>query len=262
MRTVGYTRVSTTSQLDGNGLDLQRERIAAWCAYQGTELGAVYVDEAVSGSVEASARPGLRAAIRNVLSDVGAPGCLVVYKLDRLGRDAIDVQETLAVLLDAGVRVVSIVDGVDSASGMGAALLRLLTSILASFAEAERETIRARLQDGRRRAKASLRTYASEPSYGLRVTEGGQLAEDTDEARAVTRARELHAEGIPLRTIGECLLSEGLAPRRAKTWSPSVLRRLVTGQRETAKRKASPRIARARERLLGETNGGTHGDNK
>lgn len=248
-KAIGYTRVSTRSQLDGSGLDMQRERIAAWCAYQGLPLAEVHVDEAVSGAVEASARPGLRAALRAVLDGGGA--CLVVYKLDRLGRDAIDVQETLAVLLDAGVRVVSIVDGVDSASGMGAALLRLLTSILASFAEAERETIRTRLRDGRARAKADLRTYASEPSYGLRAVDGGALTADDAEARAVARARELAAEGLSLRAVGARLLAEGLAPRRAATWSPSVLRRLVTGQREPAKAKPSPRLVRARERLLG-----------
>mgnify|MGYP003543767475 FL=1 len=247
---IGYTRVSTATQLDGSGLDMQRERIAAWCAYQGVALADVCVDEAVSGAVEASARPGLRRALRAVLEDT-EPGCLVVYKLDRLGRDAIDVQETLAVLLDAGVRVVSIVDGVDSASGMGAALLRLLTSILASFAEAERETIRTRLRDGRLRAKADLRTYASEPGYGLRTTDGGALATDEHEAALVARARELAAGGMPLRAIGAQLLAEGFAPRRAAAWSTSVLRRLVKGEREAVKRKASPRIARARDRLLG-----------
>src|SRR5512137_2076592 len=138
---VGYVRVSGLSQVtDGDGLGVQREKIAAWCHYQGQTLQAVHEDAGVSGA-STDNRPGLRSALRAVLQ-LGAGGVLVVYKLDRLGRSAVDVQEALAVLADAGVRVVAIADGIDTASGMGAALLKLLTSILATFAELEKESIR------------------------------------------------------------------------------------------------------------------------
>lgn len=116
--------------------------------------------------------------------EAGKGAVLVVYKLDRLGRSSIDLQEALAVLHDAGVRVVSLADGVDSASGMGAALLKLLTSILSTFAEMEKEAIRVRLLDGRKRADAENRVYASEPRYGRRVSDGkdGELETDEEES--------------------------------------------------------------------------------
>lgn len=153
----GYSRVSTTSQVnDGHGLEVQRDKITQWCGFGGLRLQAIHEDAGISGSH--TDRPGFRAAVRDVLEGA-AKGrvALVVYKLDRLGRSTIDVLETIAVLLDAGVRVVSIADGVDSGSGMGAATLRLLVTINATFAELERELIRVRLLDGRRRASSEDR---------------------------------------------------------------------------------------------------------
>ncbi len=183
----------------------------------------------------------------------GGPGSvLVVYRLDRLGRNAIDVQETLAVLLAAGVRVVALADGVDSASGMGGALLKLLTSILATFAELEREAIVSRLQDGRKHAKARGRNYSREAAYGARNGEDGTLVADVNEARAVARIRELRAEGLSLRSIGERLLVEGIRPRRATRWSPAVLLRLATGKRTPSKPKQNARITKVTAEFLAE----------
>jgi DNA invertase Pin-like site-specific DNA recombinase len=248
---IGYCRVSGLSQVnEGDGLGVQRERIAAWCTYQGITLMTVHEDAGISGAATEN-RPGLRSALRAAL-EAGHGSVLVVYKLDRLGRNAIDVQEVLAVLLDAGVRVVALADGVDSASGMGSALLKLLTSILATFAELERESIRTRLLDGRRRADAENRVYSREPRYGRRRAESDprQLVEDQDEQRLVVRVRQLRGEGLSYRAICAALEAEGLHPRRAAAWSPAVIGRLITGRRAPAKSSKSGRIVRVRAELL------------
>lgn len=250
-RVIGYARVSTMTQVtDGDGLEAQRERIKGWCSYQGLTLSELHEDAGISGAATDN-RPGFKAAIRRVL-EAGSGAVLVVYKLDRLGRNALDVQETLAVLLDAGVRVVALSDGVDSASGMGAALLKLLTSILATFAELEKETIVSRLQDGRKHAKGKGRAYTREPRLGQRNVDGS-LVTDLAEVRAIERARELRASGLSLRAVGAALLEEGIKPRRGAQWSLAVLHQLCTGQRAAAKKKPSARIARARAYFLSET---------
>jgi site-specific DNA recombinase len=250
--TIGYARVSTMTQLsEGDGLAAQRARIVAWCAYQGLSLNGIEEDAGISGAATDN-RPGFRAAVRRALEG-GAGSVLVVYKLDRLGRNSIDVQETLAVLLAAGVRVVALADGVDSASGMGAALLKLLTSILATFAELEKEAIVSRLQDGRKHAKARGRVYSREAAYGARNGENGSLVADESEQRAVERVRELRAQGLSVRKIGESLLCEGIFPRRAARWSPAVILRLSTGKRTPTKLKQSARIAKVTAEFLTET---------
>lgn len=246
---VGYSRVSTAMQVaNGDSLAAQRSRIAGWCAYQGLALDGIEEDAGISGAATEN-RPGFRTAIRRVLEGPGG-AVFVVCKLDRLGRNAIDVQETLAVLLDAGVRVVSLGDGIDSASGMGSALLKLLTSILATFAELEKEAIVARLQDGRRHARSNGRVYSREAAYGARNGNDGSLVEDDAELRTVARIRELRAGGLTLRAIGARLLDEGIRPRRAATWTPAVVARIASGVRTPAKPKPSARIAKARAAFL------------
>jgi DNA invertase Pin-like site-specific DNA recombinase len=74
-------------------------------------------------------RPGLQEALRRVL-ELGKDGVLCVARLDRVGRNAIEVQVVLRDLLDAGVRVVAIGDSIDTSSGMGRSILRLLMKSL------------------------------------------------------------------------------------------------------------------------------------
>jgi DNA invertase Pin-like site-specific DNA recombinase len=64
---IGYIRVSTATQTDqGDGLGVQRDRITAWCKYQGLELRALEEDAGLSGATT-DHRPGFRAAVRAAL---------------------------------------------------------------------------------------------------------------------------------------------------------------------------------------------------
>ncbi len=250
-RAIGYVRVSTAAQVaDGDGLAIQRTKIEAWTKYEGIELLSVEEDAGLSGST--TDRPGLRRALRAAL-ELGSDAVLVCYRIDRIGRTAIDVQEILAVLLDAGVRVVSLADGVDSGSGMGAMVLSILTNTLATLSEAEKTAICSRLLDGRRRADAENRPYGREPRYGRRVlaTEDRLVPAD-DELVAIDRIRQLHAEGHSVRRICALLDAEGMKPRRSARWSPAVVHRIATGKRTPPKKKPTPRLARFRAELLGD----------
>jgi DNA invertase Pin-like site-specific DNA recombinase len=249
---VGSLRLSTASQVsDGDGLGVQRERIASWCAYQGLPEPRLEQDAGISGA-SAENRPALARALR-LAFEAGRRAVLVVYKLDRLGRNAIDVQEVLAALLDSGVRVVSLGAGIHSASSMGSAMLKLLVSVLATFAELEKDTIRTRLLEGRRRADAMDRTYAVEPRYGRRVATQGskELVADEGEAYALRRILALRGEGRSYRAICDALEREGVRPRRAARWSPTVVMRIATGKRPARVTKTtSARTARVRAEIL------------
>ena len=121
------------------------------------------------------------------------------------------------------------------------------------FAELEKETLRTRLLEGRRRADATDRAYAVEPRYGRRVVAEGEteLVEAPEEARAVARICELRETGMSYRAIGEALLEEDIRPRRAETWAPNVIQRIATGQRPPREKKSSSaRTARERAEIL------------
>jgi putative DNA-invertase from lambdoid prophage Rac len=148
-RVFAYARVSTVEQLTEN----QREQIAA----AGYAIDARrYVEEKVSGSVAAAQRPGF-----SKLLDKMEPGdTLVVTKLDRIGRDSIDVQQTVARFEEAGMRLVVLQLGnLDLTSSAGA----LMVKVLAAVADFERDLIIERTQAGQARARAAG-THMGRPS--------------------------------------------------------------------------------------------------
>ena len=147
-----YTRVSDSSQ----SVQAQRQAML-----QGTAFDKEFIDEGVSGAVLAASRPGFKA-----LLEFARDGDTVwVYAVDRLGRDAIDVQTTIKKLLAKGVSVN--VRGLGLiAKGVG----ELIMAILAQVAEMERERIRERTSNGRDVARASLaatgKTHRGKDSLG------------------------------------------------------------------------------------------------
>lgn len=139
-RTFAYCRVSTSEQTTENQIHAIRQR--------GYELlDSRVISETVSGSVPANERPEF-----NRLADRLERGDrLVVLKLDRLGRDNIDVQQTIGRLLSAGIEVHCLdLPIVNLASAEG----RLMLQMFSAFAEFERNRIRERTSEAIQRRKA------------------------------------------------------------------------------------------------------------
>lgn len=137
MTNIGYVRISTKDQ----STDLQD------AAMKAAGVTKVYSDVGVSGSV--AKRDGLAAA----LDRVEAGDVLVVWKLDRLGRNTRNVLEVIEQLADKGVGFRSLTEGLDTTGPMGKAML----TIMAAFAELERSTMLERTRAGLEAAKAKGR---------------------------------------------------------------------------------------------------------
>ncbi|MFM0030266.1 recombinase family protein [Paraburkholderia madseniana] len=139
-RTFAYARVSTTDQTPANQI---REIEAAGFAIDKRRV----VSESISGSVSAEQRPGFAKLLdRMEESDV-----LIVTKLDRLGRNAMDVRATVEALAERGVRVHCLaLGGVDLTSAAG----RMTMQVLNAVAEFERDLLIERTNAGIARAKA------------------------------------------------------------------------------------------------------------
>lgn len=139
-RTFAYCRVSTSEQTTENQIHAIRSR-----GYE--VIDSRVISETVSGSVPANERPEF-----NRLTDRLERGDrLIVLKLDRLGRDNIDVQQTIGRLLSAGVEVHCLdlpVANLASAEG------RLMLQMFSAFAEFERNRIRERTSEAIQRRKA------------------------------------------------------------------------------------------------------------
>ncbi|WP_104193872.1 recombinase family protein [Cryobacterium sp. M25] len=138
-RLIGYARISTTGQDE----QLQLDDLAK----AGVARRDIYTDRGVSGSK--TSRPRLD----RMLEDIEPGDTLVIYKLDRLGRNSGHVITLLAELVERGIYVRSISDGLDTTTPTGRAML----GMLAIFAEMERGFIQDRTRAGLASAKAQGR---------------------------------------------------------------------------------------------------------
>lgn len=138
-RTFLYARVSTSDQKTENQL------IEAQTAGFSIEPHRV-IEETVSGSTRASQREGFN----KLLERMESGDRLIVSKLDRLGRDMIDLVQTVKRLEDKGVRVHCLaLDGTDLTSAAG----KMTMGVLATVAQFERDQLIERTNAGLQRAK-------------------------------------------------------------------------------------------------------------
>src|SRR5208282_3467733 len=140
----GYGRVSTAKQ--GLSREAQTDTVSRAAAfYSGPDaVSEMFFDEDTSGGIPFAQRPAgrqLLAAVRAALLN-GSSVTLVVTKVDRLGRDTVDVSQTVSLLENMGARIVFLDINVDTRTAMGRAFMQ----IAAVFAELERARIRERIQ--------------------------------------------------------------------------------------------------------------------
>jgi DNA invertase Pin-like site-specific DNA recombinase len=134
MTTIGYARVST----DGQTLDAQLAALKA----AGAER---VLSEKISGAITD------RKALAKAIAALGYGDVLLVTRLDRLARSTRDLLNTLDAVSKAGAKFKSLADAwADTTTPHG----ELMITILAGLATFERHLIRARTDDGRKRAQA------------------------------------------------------------------------------------------------------------
>ncbi|KWA45806.1 resolvase [Burkholderia multivorans] len=144
-RVFAYCRVSTLDQTTENQ---RREIEAAGFSIDKRRI----IEESISGSVAASERPGF---VR-LLDRLEAGDVLVVTKLDRLGRNAMDVRATVERLAALGVRVHCLaLGGVNLTSAAG----KMTMGVISAVAEFERDLLIERTQAGINRAKAAGKAF-------------------------------------------------------------------------------------------------------
>ena len=146
----GYGRVSTAKQ--GLSREAQTDTVQRAAAFYSGKSGPdavsavseMFFDEDTSGGIPFADRPSgrlLLIAVKAALAAGGSP-TIIVTKVDRLGRDTVDVSQTVTLFESLGARIVFLDINVDTRTAMGRAFMQ----IAAVFAELERARIRERIQ--------------------------------------------------------------------------------------------------------------------
>lgn len=167
-RTFAYCRVSTGDQTTDNQV---REIEAAGFAVDPKRI----VAETVSGSTAAMERKGFA----RLVDRLEAGDVLIVTKLDRLGRNAMDVRATVELLAAEGVRVHCLaLGGVDLTSAAG----KMTMGVIAAVAEFERDLLIERTQSGLKRAKSEGKRLGRPQA----LTEAQQASIKADRAKGIS----------------------------------------------------------------------------
>lgn len=177
MTRLGYARVSTADQ----DTELQiRELEAAGCER-------IYRDHGVSGT--AASRPELD----KMLDRLSQGDEVVVWKLDRLGRNTRHLLELLDVFKARGVKFRSLRDGIatDPENDLGGAMAQAMVTIISAFAQLERDQLSERTKAG----------MAVAASHGRKAGRREVSANHPN----VKRARDLKTQGLKPADIGKII---------------------------------------------------------
>jgi putative DNA-invertase from lambdoid prophage Rac len=187
-----YARVSTSDQTTENQV---REVEMAGFKVETKRM----IKEAVSGSVAAVQRLGFaRLMDRLEVDDV-----LVVTRLDRLGRNAMDVRATIDKLAAMGVRVHCLqLGGTDLTSPAG----RMVMGVIGAMAEFERDLLIERTQSGLKRAKAEGAVLGRPAT----LDEGQRKAVQMDLAKGASVSELARRYGTSRQTVMR--VRDGVAP--------------------------------------------------
>ena len=209
---VGYLRVSTANQVEnGDGLEIQRYKILAFCKEKGEAISNFYEDKGISGAVKD--RPALLQLLKDCES--GHIKKVVVYKQDRLSREL-----TVALWLETQFKKydIELSSVVDPDYDMEDPLQKAFKRIADIFAELEKDVIAMRLKEGRIQ-KAKGGGFASGPCPIGFKNEDGKLVIDEQESYWVAKIFRWRAKGFGFTKIAKELNIRGVMTKRKKPFN-------------------------------------------
>jgi DNA invertase Pin-like site-specific DNA recombinase len=224
-KAVGYVRVSTQEQAShGVSLDAQRERIQAYCHMAGLELVELVSEEGISGSVPLIDRDGGRRVAELISKRYSTVTHIVALKVDRLFRDACDALEQTREWDKEGITLHLIDMGGQTLSSSGA-VGRMFLTMLAAFAELERNLIAERTASAMQHKKRNRAVYNHTPLGFTR--QGELLIEDPAEMGTIARIQDMRREGATLAGIATILNETNTPTKRGGSWYASTVRQIL-----------------------------------
>ena len=189
MAVYGYLRVSTNTGMQTT--DNQEKAITD----AGFSINEFFSDSGVSGSVPAFERP----SFKRMLDKLVVGDTVIVVAVDRLGRSASDILQTVEHFKSLGVKVrIMQFDGVDVTSPMG----KMILTCMSAFAELEKNLIVERVNSGIARTRSQGTVFGA-PSK-LSPDDMEQMITDS---RKISQTQLAKNYGVGLSTVKRNLKS-------------------------------------------------------
>lgn len=226
-----YARLSLVKAGDNEtATERQTEHAEQKAAALGATVVHRWTDSGRSGwtGADREAFDAMLTAVEN-----GELDLLVVWKFDRLTRNLKDWSRFYSAATENGVRLVSVVDGVDTATPAG----RKLAHLLWMQAEGESESISERVKDQKRELLRNGRWLGGARPFGYRIVpkaertpDGPDLVVVPEEADVVREAADRLLRGDGLLTIANDLNERGVTTSRGNKLGPQSVKRMVSAR--------------------------------
>lgn len=218
MKVVGYTRVSSKGQVDGDGPTRQSEAIRKFCGDHNLKLVTLFHEE-ISGTTE------LREEFSRMIEfieDVKDIDAVAVERMDRLARDLMVSEFLLKELRTRKIKLFAVDQGVliDLASDDGDPTRKLIRQILAALSEWEKSQLVLKLRLARER---KTRLTGWQP--GTRP-----FGDTPAELRTLNIIKNFLSRGMTQDRIAQLLNEAGLPTRFGKKWSQQKLSEMLKNQ--------------------------------
>lgn len=205
-----YQRVSTDNQ------DMRTQESA--CEKLSIELGGteykLWSDPDTSSRIPMEKRTGLQ----KMLKTIRRGDNVIVYKLDRLSRDVIEMVTTYRLIKSAGCNLYSSMEsGCDNEFMMG---------LLGVFAQKERKDISDRIKSKLKTKKERGERVSRYPPYGYQF-EDNIVIEDPHEQSVIKTARTLRDQGLSYRAIAKTLTQQGYRSRSGNPFFEMSISRMM-----------------------------------
>lgn len=222
-----YIRYSDHKQDDGFSVEYQLHEIEEFCARNGIEIYNHHIDQAQTATKTAGREEFF--SLINAVKD-GAVDVIVVYKLNRIFRNAYESQKYRKLFRKHGVKLMSVTQQIDEDTSSG----RLTTNILSDIDQYQSETISDHVKSSMREmARQGYFTGGTVPyGYTLEIHKHGskirkKYIEDAEEAQIVRDIFEFYRDGHSLRHIQEYLQEKEIKTRRGKDFGITTIARML-----------------------------------
>lgn len=207
-----YLRVSGKGQVKGDGFPRQLQAIKAYCAQQDIHIVQTFRDEGVTGTKESMDRPAWSAMITTLLGN--GVRTIIIEKLDRLARDLMVQEATIADLARNGITLISVAEPDLMASDPTRILMRQLMGAVAQY---DKSQIVLKLRGARMRKRAAEGRCEGRKPFGRAPAE----------LQAINRMKTLRDAGLSFDRIAALLTAEKVPTRTGKPWHGVVVNRIL-----------------------------------
>ncbi len=219
-RAIGYIRLySDERAIERISFDAQADKIWAYANLNGFELVDIFYDDRSGNDTECD---GLKQSLS--MLDIGVVSALIVYKLDCLSSNVLNVLDLISEIESYRASLHSIVEKLDTQSDLG----QFFVSISATLNQLESSRVSERTILAMA-SKKKQGQHCGSPAYGYQMVDK-KLLPHPSESHVVALIDTMKADGATLQMIADELNKQGISTKRNSKWQPTQVSRVLASK--------------------------------